>query len=642
MKCCKKIIHIATITAILSLIVTVLPISPVLAASEDITLDPDSGEIDERIDIEGEDFEESWYNSPTDYYDYEVDIYFSSQEADEGDEIDDEVENYERVKSGANIDDDGQFDTYFYVPDELTDGEDDEVVYGGTYYVYITYDDDDEIVAVAEFTVIAAEIELYPDEGSVGTEVEITGIDFADSEDITIEFDDYDLDIESGDDETDNDGEFECTVIIPEATAGEHTITVIDDSDKLAEAYFTVEPEIIVSTDRTALGDSITVSGTGFGGELDYIVYLDNDEVFDDETDEYGSFVSEFIVPALNAGTYDLETRDDDDNSAEAVFSIDEFIVIISPTNGHAGTEVTVSGTGFIPNRSVIIVFNNDYVANNSIDSSGSLNTSFIVPNLPAGNYLVKVSDGTSTEEVTFTIGTTASISSESGYVGAELTLSGTGFTAGRTVTVSYDSEQVATIGVNHDGTFSVAFSIPASVSGAHIIIATDGTNTEQLAFSMESIPPSTSYLQLPLMDSKLKGWRFDWCGDAADLSKEVTDKSLPVTYTLQIATSQNFSENSIQLEITGLTESEYILAAEERLESVNKDTPYYWRVKATDGASNETEWTDTGTFYVGFTFELPGWALYTLIGVAGMLLFLIGYLIGHWRGKRVFYYPGY
>ncbi len=528
------------------------------------------------------------------------------------------------------------------MPDELTDGEDDEVVYGDTYYVYVTYDGDDEIVAVAEFTVIAADIDLSPDEGSVDTEVEITGIDFADSEDITVEFDGDDLDIEGGDDETDNDGEFECTVIIPEATAGEHTITVIDDSDILAEAYFTVEPEIIISTDRTALGDSITVDGTGFGEEVDYIVYLDDDEVFDDETDEYGSFIAEFIVPALNAGTYDVETRDDDDNSAETELSIDEFVVNISPTNGYTGTEVTVNGSGFIPDKSVIITFNNDYVANNPVDLSGSLNASFIVPNLPAGNYLVKVSDGTSTEEVTFTINDTASISSGSGYVGDELTLNGTGFTAGRTVAISYDGEQIATTGVNDDGTFSAAFSIPASMSGAHTIIVTDGTNTKQFAFSMESTPPSIVYPKLPLMDGKLKGWRFDWCGDATDLSKEVTDKSLPITYTLQIATSQDFSEDSIQLEVTGLNESEYILAAEERLESIGKDTPYYWRVKAVDGASNETAWTGVGSFYIGFTFELPGWGLYTLIGVAGLLLFVAGYFIGHWRRERGFYYPEY
>ncbi|MFC1897664.1 hypothetical protein ACFLX8_03755 [Chloroflexota bacterium] len=198
-------------------------------------------------------------------------------------------------------------------------------------------------------------------------------------------------------------------------------------------------------------------------------------------------------------------------------------------------------------------------------------------------------------------------------------------------------SKQIAATGVNPDGTFSVTFSIPASTSGAHTIIATDGMNIEQLVFSMESTPPSTLYLQLPYMDGKLKGWRFDWCGDATDLSKEVTDESLPITYTLQVATNRDFSKDSIQLEITGITESEYILTKEERLESVSKDTPYYWRVKATDSASNDSEWTGTGTFYIGFTFEfpeLPSWAIYILIGIAGILLFFIGY----WRGKRVTY----
>ncbi|MFC1958491.1 IPT/TIG domain-containing protein [Chloroflexota bacterium] len=626
----SRIFRILAMATILSLLVIALPTSQVFAA-EVIELDPDDGEIDDTIDIAGEDFEESYYNSPTDYHDSYVDIYFSSEEADEGDEIGDEVENYERVKSSVYVDEDGEFDSYFYVPDELTDGDEDEDVHGGTYYVYVTYFDDDEIVDVVTFTVLAAEIELDPNEGSVGTEIEITGIDFFDNEDITVEYDDDEIDIDGGDDETDSDGEFTCTVIIPESTTGEHTITVTDDSGIVAEADFTVEPDI-TSPESGSAGQTVTVIGTGFGEEVDYVVYFDNYEVFDDETDEYGSFVSKFIVPALGAGTYDVEILDDDDNSAEAVFSIDEFIVIISPTNGHAGTEVTVSGTGFIPNKSVSIAFDNDFIANKSIDSSGNLNASFIVPSLAAGNYLVRVSDGTNTEEVIFAIDTTASISSTSGYVGAELTLSGAGFAIGRTITVSYDSEQVATIGVNPDATFSVAFSIPASVNGAHTIIATDGTNTEQLNFSMESTPPSTLYPQLPIIDSKLEDWRFDWCGDAADLSKEVTDESLPVTYALQIATSDTFSEDSIELEITGLTESEYTLAAEERLESVSKDTPYYWRVKATDAALNETDWTETGTFYVGFSWRLSQQVIYVLIGIGALLL---GSGLGFWLGRK-------
>ena len=93
----SKLFHILTITVILSLLVMALPVSPVLAASESIELDPEEGEIGEEIEVTGEDFDESYYNSSTDYEYIYVTVYFSSEEADEGDEIDDEVENYEIV-----------------------------------------------------------------------------------------------------------------------------------------------------------------------------------------------------------------------------------------------------------------------------------------------------------------------------------------------------------------------------------------------------------------------------------------------------------------------------------------------------------------------------------------------------------------
>ncbi|UCH00662.1 MAG: hypothetical protein JSU78_01450, partial [Deltaproteobacteria bacterium] len=51
--------------------------------------------------------------------------------------------------------------------------------------------------------------------------------------------------IESGDDETDGDGEFASIILIPESTAGVHTVTVIVDGTEV-EAEFTVEPEIII------------------------------------------------------------------------------------------------------------------------------------------------------------------------------------------------------------------------------------------------------------------------------------------------------------------------------------------------------------------------------------------------------------
>ena len=136
-------------------------------------------------------------------------------------------------------------------------------------------------------------------------------------------------------------------------------------------------------------------------------------------------------------------------------------------------------------------------------------------------------------------------------------------------------------------------------------------------------------------MGDKLRGWKFDWCGDATDPSIEVTDDSLPITYTLEIATDIDFTAMILLKE--GLTDSEYTLTKEEKqlLPSTKKDAPYYWRVKAIDSASNETEWTGTGTFHVGFTFDWPGWIIYLWFGLGGVLLFFLGL----WVGRRTSYY---
>ncbi len=118
----------------------------------------------------------------------------------------------------------------------------------------------------------------------------------------------------------------------------------------------------------------------------------------------------------------------------------------------------------------------------------------------------------------------------------------------------------------------------------------------------------------------------FDW--------QDVTDPS-GVTYTLQIATDESFPANSIVLEKTGLTQSEYTITREERLKSVSKEAPYYWHVKAVDGASNESQWSGAGSFYVGFSLSLPQPVIYTLFGVGALLLGIFGF----WLGRKTAYY---
>lgn len=631
----NKIFRILATVVILSLLAVVMPAVPVLAAGEYIDVTPNHGKVGDRVDVYA-----AYLNASA-----RVTLYFSDEQANIGERIDTDVKNYEAVVPSVYANTAGELSGYFLVPSVLTDGDDDKTVRAGSYYVYLTTYGFSTILAFDTFTVESlGGITLDPDEGTVGTKVEITGEGFDGKEDIVVEYDGTELDIEDGDDSTDSSGDFGCTVAIPQSTAGVHTVTVIgQDSEIEAEAEFTVEPKISVNPASGTAGSTVSVNGTGFGDRVDFSIFFENDEVESGTTGRNGSFTATFVVPALAKGSYDVEVEDEDDNSATAEFTIGAATVSLSSTTGYAGDTITISGQGFKASSAITITFGGDTnaVTTATSDASGKFSASFTVPVRTIGIYKVKASDGTNTISADFSVSMGATITPTTsaalpGYIGTEITISGLGFAAGKTVTVTYDGTQAATAVVGTDGTFKAIFKAPASSGGEHTIIATDGTNTEQFSFFMELAPPSTVYPQLPLMDSKLEDGRFDWCGDATDLSKEVTDDSPPITYTLQIATNKDFSKESIVLEKTGLTRSEYTLTKEEKLPSVSSEAPYYWRVKAVDSVGNEGGWSGAGSFYVaGFTLALSQKLIYTLFGIGAFLLGLFGF----WLGRKSAYY---
>lgn len=542
-----KIFRTLAIATILCLLVITIPATPALAA-ESLSLSPTSGQIGDEIDVFG-----SGYDPGDRVY-----IYFSSEEADEGDDVED-LDAYERVKTDYagrwGDSDEGDIDTSFDVPEKLTDGDEDEDVHGGEYFVYVTYSAEGSIVAIDEFTV--RDIELDPEEGYVGDEIEISGVGFTKTRDITIK---YDGGEDLCDKKTNSKGEFTCTIIIPESTAGDHTISV--KVRYTVEAEFTVKPKTSLSPTSGSIDDTLTVNGTGFSRRKNITIYFNNVPMTLTSgratTDSYGSFNNlKFDVPIAVPGTCYVRAADTSGKTATAEFII-ECYATISPETGNVGTEITVNGTGFIPGGTATI------------------------------KYYITAED---TEVTTALIGT--------------------------------------------DGTLTASITAPASTSGAHTVKVSDGTNIKNLSFIMESTPPSTVYPILPPTDGNLKGWKFDWCGDATDPTTEVTDDSLPVTYTLQIATDVENFNDTLVLEKPDLTTSEYIVTTKVEKETLNlstKSAPYYWRVKAIDAASNATGWTEAGTFYVGFTF--PSWGIYTLIGLGGLLLLVLSF----WLGRKTAY----
>ncbi len=539
----SKISCILALSIILVLLITVATI-PAQAGAEVLYIYPYTGKIGDLIKIDGSNFIAHQI----------LLIYFSSDEAEEGDDFGEEVITYKQV-AVTPIDTNGSFTQpiYFKVPDALTDGEISEDVHDGYYYIYAIYPDDPTIIKKLRFLVIDGEIELAPEKGKVGTQVQISGEGLRPDQEIAVKYDEANVDIVSGDSKTDGDGSFTCTIIIPASTGGNHLITVIDESGNTPEAEFSVESEITIEPTEQTARNAVNVSGTGFGKREVITITFDGNKLPTTpellRTDHYGSFTGSFLVPPRDIyGTSKIEARGIIPHKAEAL------LIILASINLGPSTSLTSPG-----------------------------------------------------------------------YVGMELTIQGAGFTPNSVATITYSNNDetipVATATVDAKGNFWQDFTIPPSVAGSHVITATEGTSTVTATFIMESqAPPMPAPLVPEIASTAGARTYFDW-EDVIDLSG--------VSYTLQVASDADFT--NILLEREGLSPSEYTVAEEEKLESTEKEVPYYWRVKAVDGAFNESEWTHPRLFYVGFSWTaIPDWVWYIFYGLGALLLGILGFWV--WR----------
>jgi hypothetical protein len=308
--------------------------------------------------------------------------------------------------------------------------------------------------------------------------------------------------------------------------------------------------------------------------------------------------------------------------------------ITVTPTLAASGNKIQVIGTGFARSEYITINFDYNRVSTEPIQLKssyrGSFIGSFLVPSLTSsGISEVRAIDGKANKAyVDLTISAGISLSpttsqTSPGHVGMELTVYGTGFIANTVVTITYGNNEVITIATaltDVHGDFPATFTVPPSVAGSHIVTATDGTNTVTSIFTMEAEAPLMPMNPKATIMSGAEVY-FNW-EDVVDVSG--------VTYTLHVASDADFT--TIVLEKKGLTHSEYTLSKEEKLELTESNPPYYWRVKAVDGASNESEWMPAGSFYIGFSWTaIPSWPIYIWIGLAVLILAILGFW---WRRR--------
>ena len=450
-------------------------------------------------------------------------------------------------------------------------------------------------------------ITISPKSGPTGTKITITGTGFRNDRVITITFDDEEIDTTPTSITSDDNGSFTASFLVP--TCVNKVVEILaSDGRYTDDAEFTILASITLDPSSAKVGDRVSVIGNGFRSSRLITLTFDDREVdtrpVSIRSDNMGCFDVEFIVPPSTNGIHEV-IADDGAEVAEASFTTLSMISL-SPSSGPINAEVTLKGTGFGSGKVVTIRFAEEHVRTIATDAKGSFSTQFVVPQSKSGNYNVVASDGVTTAGAVFTVTTSIEVTPVTGHVGTIITVTGTGFTGA--VTVKYDNLVVATTTADTNGNFSIAFSAPKSIHGHHTITVSGVVNTIEATFTMESNAPPVPALLLPETGARQNSRpSFSW--------QSVNDPS-GITYTLQIATDDSF--NTLLLEKQGLTQAQYKLTREEGLPSTDRDAPYYWRVRAVDGASNESAWSTPRSFYVSF---LPQWAIYVIIASVSVLI---------------------
>ena len=453
------------------------------------------------------------------------------------------------------------------------------------------------LVVLMGAPVLAAPIvSVSPTSGAVGTVVEITGTNFDSyvGDDIYIYFDNDE--IADSPLVVPEAGSFSFDFVIPaDADPGVHWIRVKFKVDtELVKTLFTVlEAEIELAPKAGVVGTSVTIVGRGFYADKMVDFYFDNrirGKLGTVVASPTGEFSYSFVIPGCIAGEHMIFAEDAEGNSAEVEFEVLS-LVTLSPTSGAIGSILTVSGSGFHNRDTVVVFFEGAVVTYAKTSDYGSFEVAFNVPTMVPGSYDVRAEDDDgNTDKAKFTITTGAGLNQTTGSVGTEVTVTGTGFTIGGTVTIKYDGTEIGAFRAGGNGDFKATFTVPVSKYGSHVITVGDGVSTKQLAFVVESEAPSVPMTLLPSDTGEARASAsFDW--------EDVYDPSSPVNYRLQLGPDQNFT--SVILDKRGLIESEYTLVEGERLAAVAKETPYYWRIKSMDGASNESPWSSPWSFYV-------------------------------------------
>ncbi|MAF10715.1 hypothetical protein CMK11_09705, partial [Candidatus Poribacteria bacterium] len=302
---------------------------------------------------------------------------------------------------------------------------------------------------------------------------------------VTVLFDDDEIEtlvdrkalnaIKSEDVSTDADGDVEFTFNVPSAGAGVHQIRLTQEKDAGGNGNdaidfgisFTVSGSVVVLPSAGVIGDTVTVTGNGFGANSP--VFVDFGSALNAKTvaaNAAGSFTARFLAKPQPTGVVTVTARSATATAAGS-FTVSESVSFT--VNGKdaeftagvftakVGDVVTVQGDGLVASSAVDVTLGNGQTVAAATNSVGSVGQSFTVQGTSSHTtYQPKVGDfGADAEDGVEKMGIEASVaaSPSAARAGDEVTVTGHGFVKDSKVNIYIGKDALGNDELAADGT---------------------------------------------------------------------------------------------------------------------------------------------------------------------------------------------
>ena len=362
----------------------------------------------------------------------------------------------------------------------------------GNHYIWVR-DAGTSQTASSLVLVISETVEVDPTSGLAGDPVDMTGSGFDASEGVEIWFNNTRVVAYSDDVETNSVGTFATEFDVPSGYSyGVHQV-MANVSGVTANATFTIGAAFTLSVEEGPAGTIVTITGRGYtddrviennAGNITlgtYAMYTKDASSF--TISGTGTFTIQVVVPSAPVGEYTLTVTDGDETATDTFDVTGTSSISLSQGYGTPGTVITVTGVNFtqISGTDVDISILGSSYATADVDATGSFSVAITLPALGLGaNYAIWANDTrncNATKNVLIAL-IMLQLNVNSGPVGSNVTLSGTGFnnSGGGDYNASLGDISIIAPGTALGGVdyFSTVFQVPTMPSGTYTLTVLD------------------------------------------------------------------------------------------------------------------------------------------------------------------------